>query len=91
MAKKNKARTKLGIVAKTRIESTTSIEQAGKGEEAMQELLDLCRETEEKDKRKSVENGEMIPVILPQEGVNPPFKVLKCDSSHKSGPLSSQK
>jgi hypothetical protein len=35
-------------------ESTTTIEQARKGEEAMQELLDLCREAEVKDERKSL-------------------------------------
>ena len=48
------------MVAQTRIKSTTSIEQARKGEEAMQELLDLCREAEVKDERKSVENGEKV-------------------------------
>ena len=52
VAKKNKATPMLRMVAKTRIESTTSIEQARKGEEVMQELLDLCREVEVKDERK---------------------------------------
>ena len=60
MAKKNKATPKLGMVAQKRIKSTTSIEQARKGKEAMQELLDLCREAEVKDERKSVENLEKV-------------------------------
>ena len=49
VAKKNEAPPKLKMVAKSRIESN---EQARKGEEAMQELLDLYREAEVKDVRK---------------------------------------
>jgi hypothetical protein len=50
VAKKNEATPKLRKVAEMRIESTSTIEQARKGKEAMQELLDLCRETEVKDR-----------------------------------------
>ena len=58
--KKNEATPKLRMMAKTRIESVTTIEQVRKAEEAMQELLDLCREAEVKDERKSLENEEKV-------------------------------
>ena len=60
MAKKNEATPKMRMVAKATISSQSTIEQARKGEEAMQELLDLCREAEVKDERKSLENGERV-------------------------------
>jgi len=56
IAKNKDATPKLRMVAKTRIESVTSKEEARKGEQAMQELLDLCREAEVKDT--SLDNGD---------------------------------
>jgi len=56
IAKNNDATPKLRMVAKTRIESVTSMEETKKGEQALQELLDLCTEAQVKDT--SLDNGD---------------------------------
>eukprot|EP00092_Neocalanus_flemingeri_P023087 GFUD01025030.1.p1 GENE.GFUD01025030.1~~GFUD01025030.1.p1 ORF type:complete len:547 (+),score=169.52 GFUD01025030.1:114-1754(+) len=66
LAKQREVTPKMRMVARSRIDTLTSTEEDRKGEEAMQELLDLCKVADEK--LEQVENVE--PVKLEMENLS---------------------